>query len=131
MDVQMQLKNIIKLVKEVNTQIMEIKSMILQASNNYWIQTAGDILSISEDLWNIVQSNMENQAYHIQWLLVDELDNYKGKGNEYAEGNIKEIQDTYKQEDIEMKKQEPSKEKQWVQDEEVLLYKSNHQSQKL
>ena len=74
---------------------------------------------------------MENQAYHIQWLLVDELDNYKGKGNEYAEGNIKEIQDTYKQEDIEMKKQEPSKEKQWVQDEEALLYKSNHQSQKL
>jgi len=50
MDVQMQLKNIIKLVKEANTQIMEIKSMILQASNNYWIQTAGDILNISEDL---------------------------------------------------------------------------------
>ena len=75
---------------------------------------ARDIFSISEDLWNIVQSNMENQTYHIQQLLVDEFDNCKEKGNEYAEGNIKEIQDTYKQEDIEMKKQEPSKEKQWV-----------------
>ena len=55
---------------------------------------------------------MENQAYHIQQLLVYEFNNCKEKENEYAEGNIKEIQDTYKQEDIEMKKQEPSKEKQ-------------------
>jgi len=39
---------------------------------------------------------MENQAYHIQKLLVDELDNCKRKGNEYAKGHIKEIQDTYK-----------------------------------
>jgi len=54
---------------------------------------------------------MENQVYHIQRLLVNELDNYKGKGNEYTEGHIKKIQDTYKQEDIEVKIQEPSKEK--------------------
>ena len=34
-DVQIQLKNIIKLAEEANTQIAEIKSMILQASDNY------------------------------------------------------------------------------------------------
>jgi len=48
---------------------------------------------------------------------------HKGKENKYTEGNIKKIQDAYKQEDIKMKKQESSKGKQWVQDKEVLLYK--------
>ena len=47
---------------------------------------------------------MENQTYHIQMLLVDKLDNYKGKGNKYTEGQIKEIQDVYKQDDQELKK---------------------------
>ena len=42
---------------------------------------------------------MENQAYHIQTLLADELDRCKGKENTYAEEHIKKIQDTYKQED--------------------------------
>ena len=90
-DVQLQLQNIIKLVEEANTQMAEIEMTILQVSNNYRIQTVGDIFSISEDLWNIVQSNMENQAYHIQMLLVDELDNCKGKGNTYADRQIKKI----------------------------------------
>jgi len=40
------------------------------------------------------------------------LDNCKGKENEYAEIYIKKIQDIYKQEDIEIKEQEPSKGKQ-------------------
>ena len=43
------------------------------------MQTAGDIFSISEDLQNIIQSDMENQAYHIQKLLADELCNCKEK----------------------------------------------------
>jgi len=47
---------------------------------------------------------MENQTYHIQKLLANELDNCKGKGNKYAEGHIKEIQDAYKQKDIIMEK---------------------------
>jgi len=34
-DVQLQLQNIIKLAEEANTQIAEIKSIILQASDNY------------------------------------------------------------------------------------------------
>ena len=86
------------------------------------MQTAGDIFSISEDLWNIIQSDMENQAYHIQKLLADKLGNYKEKGNNYAEEYIKEIQDTYKQEDIIMKEQD-TKEKQQIQDKKVFLYK--------
>jgi len=32
------------------------------------------------------------------------MDNCKGKGNDYIKGHIKEIQDIYKQENIEMKK---------------------------
>jgi len=49
---------------------------------------------------------MENQVCHIQKLLAVELDNCKEKGKDYVEGHIKEIQDTYKQEDIIMKKQD-------------------------
>jgi len=46
---------------------------------------------------------MENQTYHIQKLLADKLDNYKGKeSNEH----IKEIQDTYKQKNIIMKEKD-------------------------
>jgi len=37
-------------VEVTNTQLAEIEIMILQASNTYRIQTAGDIFSISEDL---------------------------------------------------------------------------------
>jgi len=34
---------------------------------------------------------MENQAYHIQTLLANELDRCKGKENTYAKEYIKEI----------------------------------------
>ena len=89
-DMQMQLQNIMKLAEEANIQITKIKFTILQTSNNYQMQTAGDIFSISEDLQNIIQSDMENQVYHIQKLLADELDNCKEKENNYVEGYIKE-----------------------------------------
>jgi len=38
------------MVEEANIQIAEIEATILQASDNYQIQTAEDIFSISEDL---------------------------------------------------------------------------------
>ena len=57
---QSQLQNIIKLAEEANTQIVEIEIMILQASYNYQTQIVGDIFSISEDLQNIIQSDMKN-----------------------------------------------------------------------
>jgi len=34
---------------------------------------------------------MKNQVYHIQLLLANELDRYKGKGNSYTDNHIKEI----------------------------------------
>ena len=49
-NMQLQVQNIIKLAEKANTQIAEIEMTILQASHNYWTQTAGDIFSISEDL---------------------------------------------------------------------------------
>jgi len=64
-NMQMQMQNIVKLAEKANTQITEIESTILHASNNYWTQIAGDIFSIFEDLQNIIQSDMENQVYHI------------------------------------------------------------------
>ena len=87
----MQLQNIVKLAEEANTQIAEIERMILQASHNYRTQTTADIFSILEDLHNIIQSDMENQAYYIQQLLVNKLNNCKGKGNNYTKEHTKKI----------------------------------------
>ena len=39
-----------KLAEEANIQIVEIKSTILQVSNNHQTYTARDIFSIAEDL---------------------------------------------------------------------------------
>ena len=74
------------------------------------------ILGISEDLQNLVQSDMENQVYQIQRYLADELNDYKNKGNKYVEENIKEIQELYR--DEELKKTQGI-----IQDEEVVLFK--------
>ena len=49
-DIQLQLQNIIKLAEVANTQLTEIETTILQASNIYRTQIAGDIFSISKDL---------------------------------------------------------------------------------
>ena len=95
-DIQCQLQNIITLADVANTQLAEIKTTILQASDIYRTQIASDIFSISEDLQDIIQGNMKNQVYYIQSLLANELDRYKGKGNSYTDNYIKEIQDVYK-----------------------------------
>jgi len=41
---------------------------------------------------------MEIQAYHIQVLLANKLDKYKGKENTYTDNYIREIQDVYQNE---------------------------------
>ena len=46
-DIQLQLQNIVQLAKVTNTQLVEIETTILRASDVYRIQTAGDIFSIS------------------------------------------------------------------------------------
>jgi len=69
------LQNIVKLAEEANTQVAEIGNTILQVSNDYRNQTAGDIFCISKDLQSIIQSDIENKAYYIQKLLANKLDN--------------------------------------------------------
>ena len=49
-DIQLQLQNIIKLAEIANTQLAEIETNILQASDVYKIQIAGNIFSISKEL---------------------------------------------------------------------------------
>ena len=49
-----------KMVEETNTMIMEMDENILKTSVNNQIINATNILSISEDLWTLIQSVIEN-----------------------------------------------------------------------
>ena len=89
-----------KIVAEANMTITEIEKVILKASINNQVINTTNIAGISEDLRYLVQSNMENQIFQIQWMLADKLDAYKGKGNIYMNNNIWEIQDLYKEEEV-------------------------------
>ena len=99
------------------------------------MQIAGDIFSILEDLQNIIQENIENQAHHIQVLLANKLDRCKGKENQLVEEYIKTIQNTYQETHqstpqpiiVNERKQKEDR----VQDEEVFLYKPYIISSKL
>ena len=55
---------------------------------------------------------MDEQAFQVQRMLANE--HYKGKGNDYMDGNIKEIQEIYMNE-------ETKEEKGIVENEEVIL----------
>ena len=84
---------------------------------------ATNILGILEDLQYLIQSNMEDQAYQVQWMLANELDKYKGWGNQYVDDNIQEIQELYK--DVEQKKE---LNRGRVEDKEVILIKPYEES---
>ena len=75
---------------------------------------ATNITQIAEDLQYLVQSDMDKQAFQVQRMLADELDHYKEKGNDYVDGNIKEIQELYMNE-------ETKEERCVVENEEVIL----------
>ena len=90
-DVQKMVKDIKKLAEETNNILTEVEDTILTASNNNWILNTTNITQISEDLWYLVQSNMDKRSFQVQRMLADELDAYKGKDNQYVEDNIKEI----------------------------------------
>jgi len=62
-NVQRQVKNMMKMAEETNTTIMEMKEIILKASINNRIMNTTNILGISEDLQYLIQSDMEDQAY--------------------------------------------------------------------
>ena len=94
-DVQRMLKDMKKIVEETSTTVTEMERTILMASiNNQTINTM-NITQIAEDLRYLVQSDMDEQAFQVQRMLADELNYYKGKGNDYVDDNIKEIQDLY------------------------------------
>jgi len=57
---------------------------------------------------------MDDRTFQVQRMLADELDHYKGKGNDYMDSNIKEIQELY----IEEEKKE---DKETIENEEVIL----------
>jgi len=87
-NVQRQVKNMMKIAEETNTTIMEMEETILKASINNRMMNATNILRISENLQYLIQSNMENWAYQVQRMLADKLDQYKGQRNQYMNNNI-------------------------------------------
>ena len=121
-DVQRQVKNMMKIAAETNMTITEIKDTILKASINNWVINATNITGVSEDLRYLIQSNMENWVFQIQQMLADELDTYKRRGNVYVDNNIWEIQELFKEEEI-------KKEDGRIEDKEVILVKPYKVSQ--
>ena len=84
-------KDIKRLVEETNTILTEIKGTVLMTSISNRVMNATNITQILEDLWYLVQSNMDKQVFQVQRMLANELDHYKEKGNSYMDNNIKEI----------------------------------------
>ena len=122
-NVQRQVKNMIKIAEETNMTIMEMKETILKASINNKMMNATNILGILEDLQYLIQSNMKNWAYQVQRMLADKLDQYKGQINQYMDNNIQEIQELYKDE-----KQMKKLNRERIEDEEVILIKPYKES---
>ena len=87
-DIQRIVKDLKKIAEETSTTVTEMEGTILTASINNWIINAMNIIQIAEDLWYLIQSNMDDRAFQVQRILADKLDQYKGKGNSYVEENI-------------------------------------------
>ena len=98
-NVQKIVKDMKKIAEVVNITITEIERSILMASINNWTTNATNILGISEDLWYLIQSNIEDWIFQVQRMLADELDRYQGRGNSYMDENIQEIQELYMNEE--------------------------------
>ena len=113
-DVQRMLKDIKKIAEETSTTVTEIEGTILMTSINNQTMNATNITQIAEDLRYLVQSDMNKRVFQIQRMLANKLDYYKGKGNDYVDGNIKEIQELYMNE-------ETKEEKGVVENKEVIL----------
>jgi len=59
-DVQRMMKDIKKIAGEANITITEMEESILSASINNWMTNTMNISEISEDLWYLVQSDIED-----------------------------------------------------------------------
>jgi len=87
-DVQKQVRDMMKIAAETNTIITEMEDTILKASVNNQTLNTTNITGILEDLQYLIQSEMENWIFQIQQRLADELDQYKERGNTYMDDNI-------------------------------------------
>ena len=114
-DIQRMTKDIKKLAEEANTMITEIEGTVLMASINNRVMNITNITQISEDLWYLVQSDMDERAFQIQRMLADELDQYKRRGNKYVDMNIKAIQELY------MAEEAKKEDKGMIENNEVIL----------
>jgi len=113
-DVQRVMKDMKRLAEEAGTTIAEMEGIILTASIDNCTTNATNIIQMAEDLRYLIQSDMDDRAFQVQRRLADELDQYKGKGNSYVDGNIREIQELYIDE-------ETKEEKEVIENEEVIL----------
>jgi len=113
-DMQRMAKDIKRLAEETNMILTEIEGMVLAISISNRVINATNITQISENLQQLVQSNMDDRVFQVQRMLANELDHYKGKGNDYVDSNIKEIQELYMEE-------EKKEEKGTIENEEVIL----------
>ena len=59
-DVQKQVRDMMKIVAEMNITITEMEDTILKASINNWVINTMNITGVSEDLRYLIQSDMEN-----------------------------------------------------------------------
>ena len=64
-DVQKQIKNIMKITAETNMMITEMENSILKASINNRVINTTNITGMSKDLWYLIQSDIENQVFQI------------------------------------------------------------------
>ena len=99
-DIQRMIKDMKKIAEETSTTVMEMEGTILMASVNNRTMNATNITQIAEDLQYLVQSDIDERAFQVQRMLANKLDYYKGKGNDYVNSNIKEIQELYMNEEI-------------------------------
>ena len=83
------------MAEEANIMIIEVEGPVLAAIINNRMINAMNIAQISEDLWYLIQSNMNKWAFKVQRMLANKLDQYKGRGNSYMDNNIWEIQELY------------------------------------
>jgi len=124
-DIQRMTKDIKKLAEKANTTITEMEGTVLTASINNQVMNVTNITQISKDLRYLVQSDMDERAFQIQRMLADELDRYKGRGNDYVDMNIKEIQELYMTE-------ERKEDKGTIENEEVIVVATTrHKVQRL
>ena len=113
-DVQRMAKDIKRLAEETNTILTEIEGTVLATSISNRVINATNIMQISEDLQQLVQSDIDDRVFQVQRMLANKLDHYKGKVNDYINSNIKEIQELYMEE-------EKKEEKGTIENKEVTL----------